>query len=145
LSNLVGNAVEHGGSGVRLTAASTLTGVAIEVVDAGPGIAPQHLPHVFERFYKADSARSSAGSGLGLAIALENARLLGGDLSASSPAGLGARFRLELPLTAVAGELPEAGPEATPAGTTPAGDAPADNAAAGDAAADTTPAGGTLV
>jgi two-component system sensor histidine kinase MtrB len=52
---------------------------------------------VFERFYKADSARTSAGSGLGLAIALENARLLGGTISASSDAGHGSVFRLTLP------------------------------------------------
>jgi two-component system sensor histidine kinase MtrB len=98
LANLIGNAVEHGGGhGVRVTCASAGGAVTVEVSDAGPGIAPEHLPHVFERFYKADSSRSAAGSGLGLAIALENARLLGGELTASSPLALGARFRLTLP------------------------------------------------
>lgn len=47
-----------------------------EVADAGPGIPPEHLPRVLERFCKADSAPAGAGSGLGLAIARESARLL---------------------------------------------------------------------
>jgi two-component system sensor histidine kinase MtrB len=68
------------------------------LADAGPGIPPEHLPHVFERFYKADSARAGAGSGLGLAIALENARLLGGTISVSSDVERGSVFRLTLPL-----------------------------------------------
>jgi two-component system, OmpR family, sensor histidine kinase MtrB len=67
------------------------------VADGGPGIPPEQLPLIFERFYKADSARASAGSGLGLAIALENARLLGGDISVSSDVRRGTLFRLTLP------------------------------------------------
>jgi signal transduction histidine kinase len=98
LANLIGNAVEHSGRdlGVR-TGADGVHGY-VDVADAGPGIAPEHLPHVFERFYKADSARASAGSGLGLAIALENARLLGGNISVSSDVERGSVFRLTLPL-----------------------------------------------
>jgi two-component system sensor histidine kinase MtrB len=69
------------------------------VADGGPGIPPEQLPLIFERFYKTDSARASAGSGLGLAIALENARLLGGDISASSDVRRGSVFRLTLPMT----------------------------------------------
>ena len=72
------------------------------MADAGPGIPPEHLPHVFERFYKADSARAGAGSGLGLAIAFENARLLGGNISVSSDVAGGSVFRLTLPLGAAA-------------------------------------------
>jgi two-component system sensor histidine kinase MtrB len=68
------------------------------VADGGPGIPPDQLPLIFERFYKADSARASAGSGLGLAIALENARLLGGDISVSSDVRRGSVFRLTLPM-----------------------------------------------
>jgi two-component system sensor histidine kinase MtrB len=78
----------------------------IDVADAGPGISPEHLPHVFERFYKADSARAGAGSGLGLAIALENARLLGGDISVSSDVERGSVFRLTLPF-GLAGDVSE--------------------------------------
>ena len=70
----------------------------MEVSDRGPGIAPEHLAHVFERFYKADPARAGGGSGLGLAIALENARLLGGGIDAWSEVGAGSRFTLRLPV-----------------------------------------------
>lgn len=72
--------------------------VQVAVTDNGPGISLEHLPHIFDRFYKADPSRSSSrGSGLGLAIARENARLLGGDISASNAPGIGARFVLTLP------------------------------------------------
>jgi two-component system, OmpR family, sensor histidine kinase MtrB len=71
-------------------------GAFVEVTDHGPGIAPEHLPHLFERFYKADPARSGGGTGLGLAIAQENARLLGGEIDVSSEAGEGSRFTLRL-------------------------------------------------
>jgi two-component system sensor histidine kinase MtrB len=72
--------------------------VDIEVSDSGPGLARDVLPHVFDRFYKADTARArSEGSGLGLAIARENARLHGGSLTAANrPAG-GAVFTVHLP------------------------------------------------
>jgi two-component system, OmpR family, sensor histidine kinase MtrB len=72
--------------------------VCIEVTDSGPGLPEDVLPHVFDRFYKADSARTrTPGSGLGLAIALENARLHGGDLTAGNTGDGGARFVLRLP------------------------------------------------
>jgi two-component system sensor histidine kinase MtrB len=98
LANLVGNAVEHSGRGIGVRTGADGAHGCVDVTDAGPGIPPEHLPHVFERFYKADPARSSAGSGLGLAIALENARLLGGDISVSSDVKRGSVFRLTLPL-----------------------------------------------
>lgn len=105
LANLVGNALRHGGAPVRVTV-TTGPGpegerLLIEVADSGPGIAPEVLPHIFDRFFKADSARTrSAGSGLGLAITLENVRLHGGTLRAGNhPAG-GALFTLDMPLEA---------------------------------------------
>jgi two-component system sensor histidine kinase MtrB len=98
LANLVGNAVEHSGRDVRVRTGTDGGHGCVDVADAGPGIPPEHLPHVFERFYKADSARTSAGSGLGLAIAHENARLLGGNISVSSDVQRGSVFRLVLPL-----------------------------------------------
>jgi two-component system sensor histidine kinase MtrB len=70
----------------------------VEVADDGPGIPPEHLPHLFERFYKADAARSGGGTGLGLAIAHENARLLGAALEVESDPGRGSRFTLRLPV-----------------------------------------------
>jgi len=98
LANLLENAVEHSGRDVRVRIAADGTHATVAVTDGGPGISPQQLPLIFERFYKADSARASAGSGLGLAIALENARLIGGDISVSSDVQHGSVFRLTLPM-----------------------------------------------
>jgi signal transduction histidine kinase len=58
---------------------------------------PEHLERIFDRFYKADPSRTGSGSGLGLAIALENTRLLGGDIEVWSERGRGSRFTLRLP------------------------------------------------
>ncbi|MEV0094539.1 ATP-binding protein [Streptomyces sp. NPDC050738] len=106
IANLVGNALQHGSQPVtlRLYADRADAGpaggrLAVEVADGGPGVDPAVLPHIFDRFFKADAARTrSAGSGLGLAIALENARLHGGTVrAANGPAG-GALFTVELPV-----------------------------------------------
>jgi YD repeat-containing protein len=97
VANLIGNALEHGGGGVTVRVARDDAGALVEVTDAGPGISPEHLEHVFDRFYRADPARSGPGSGLGLAIARENARLLGGDVEVRSEPGAGSRFTLRLP------------------------------------------------
>src|SRR5262249_2180086 len=78
VANLVGNALDHGGHGVSVRVGRDGVGAFVEVADRGPGIAPEHLSHLFERFYKADASRSGSGTGLGLALARENARLLGG-------------------------------------------------------------------
>ena len=106
LANLVGNAIRYGEPPVQLIAWTNpeLGELRITVADHGPGIADDALPHIFERFYKAESARTrSGGSGLGLAIALENARLHGGDLvAANREDGTGAVFTLALPAAGVA-------------------------------------------
>ena len=74
------------------------TELTVQVRDRGPGLPPEAVAHVFERFYKADTARArSAGSGLGLAIAWENARLHGGSIDAGNHPGGGAIFTLRLP------------------------------------------------
>jgi two-component system sensor histidine kinase MtrB len=98
VANLVGNALRHGEPPVRVQVWADREQVWIEVADNGPGL-PQHvLPHVFDRLYKGDTARTrTPGSGLGLAIALENARLHGGDITAANARGGGARFLLRLP------------------------------------------------
>ena len=104
LVNLIENAFLHGGTPISLESSTgadeqgrLLAHVA--VTDHGAGISPQHLPYVFDRFYKADPSRaSSRGSGLGLAIARENARLLGGELAVANVPGGGARFLLTLPV-----------------------------------------------
>ncbi|MCF3174005.1 HAMP domain-containing histidine kinase [Streptomyces sioyaensis] len=102
VANLVGNALHHGGEPVRVLLHAPQPGadrLRIEISDSGPGIDPEVLPHVFDRFYKADSARArSEGSGLGLAITQENIRLHGGTLRAANSPGGGAVFTVELPL-----------------------------------------------
>lgn len=110
LGNLIENAIQHttGPVEVRLAEADGLG--TVEVEDHGRGIAEQHLPHLFDRFYKADSARSGGGSGLGLAIADEHARALGGAVGVRTDEGQGSVFTLTLP---VAEPLPnEGGPVA---------------------------------
>ena len=73
--------------------------LAVEVRDHGHGLPPAAIPHLFDRFYKADTARArSEGSGLGLAIAWENARLHGGHIDAGNHPGGGAVFTVSLPL-----------------------------------------------
>ena len=111
VANLIGNALEHGGDDVSVRVGQDDAGAVFEVSDHGRGIAPEDLPHLFDRFYKADPARTGPGSGLGLAIALENARLLGGDIDVWSEVGEGTRFTLRLPVTEPlqAGEEPVSG------------------------------------
>ncbi|UJW32060.1 HAMP domain-containing histidine kinase [Saccharothrix sp. AJ9571] len=99
VANLVGNALRHGAPPVSLVLSVEDSFLVIEVADAGPGLPAEVLPHVFARFYKADSARKrSEGSGLGLAIAWENARLHGGTLTATNRPGGGGLFTLRMPL-----------------------------------------------
>ncbi|MEV7186895.1 HAMP domain-containing sensor histidine kinase [Kitasatospora sp. NPDC093102] len=98
VANLVGNALRHGRPPVRLTLRDTDDELVLTVTDRGPGIPPAELPHLFDRFYKADKARArSEGSGLGLAIAQENARLHGGLIEAANAPSGGAVFTLVLP------------------------------------------------
>jgi two-component system sensor histidine kinase MtrB len=105
LANIVGNAVRYGAAPVDVTASSRQDGsgswLDVTVTDCGPGLPADAPPHVFERFYKADAARTrSDGSGLGLAIALENVRLHGGTLEAANRPQGGAVFTMRLPMHA---------------------------------------------
>lgn len=98
VANLVGNALHHGAEPVTVRLSARAGALVTEVHDSGPGIAPDALPNIFDRFYKADAARSrSSGSGLGLAITLENVRLHGGTIRAASAPGDGTLFTVELP------------------------------------------------
>ncbi|HEV2343520.1 MAG TPA: HAMP domain-containing sensor histidine kinase [Actinocrinis sp.] len=98
IANLVGNALKHGGEPVALSVFDDDAFVVVQVADSGPGIPAEALPHIFDRFYKADKARGrSEGSGLGLSIAFENARMHGGELSAGNRPGGGAVFTLRFP------------------------------------------------
>ena len=115
VANLVGNALEHGRPPVRVLVTASADEVVVVVNDAGDGIPPDHLPRVFDRFYKADPARPGGrGSGLGLAIARENARLHGGDVTVTSPPGAGATFTVRIPRR-VAEPLPARDPTVTTA------------------------------
>ncbi|GGZ17534.1 sensor histidine kinase [Streptomyces poonensis] len=107
VANLVANAFRHGAPPVRLRLhehernPTDATGrqAVIEVADSGKGIPDSVLPHVFDRFYKSDTARTrSEGSGLGLAITAENVRLHGGTVRAANRPGGGAVFTVVLPL-----------------------------------------------
>lgn len=98
VGNLLDNAREHaGGLGVEVTVDRTLGGCLVRVADRGPGVAPEQLERLFDRFEKADPARRAGGSGLGLAIAREHALVLGGTLTARARDGGGLAFDLYLP------------------------------------------------
>ncbi len=102
LRNLLNNALIHTLPGGKITVAARAGGqwVAVEVQDTGIGIAAQDLPHVFERFYRADRsrARASGGAGLGLAIARQLVQAHGGRIEAQSQVGQGTRFTFTLPV-----------------------------------------------
>ncbi|MBA3489011.1 MAG: HAMP domain-containing histidine kinase [Longispora sp.] len=102
IANLVGNALRHGAPPVQIRAwvkdSSPSSWLCVEVTDCGPGLSDEALAHAFERFYKADSARTrSKGSGLGLSIAYENVALHGGTIHAANRPDGGAVFALRLP------------------------------------------------
>lgn len=106
LRNLVGNAVQHTrpGTPVTVTVSSGDGQVVVAVRDEGDGISPEHLPHVFERFYRPDPSRSRDGggsSGLGLAIVEAIVTAHGGRVGVVSAPGRGTTVRVTLPATAV--------------------------------------------
>ncbi|PGH48575.1 two-component sensor histidine kinase [Streptomyces sp. Ru87] len=108
LANLIGNALKHGGSPVRVSVRHDDAWLTIEVKDHGPGIPEEVLPHVFDRFYKASASRPrSEGSGLGLSIAVENAHIHGGSITAANAPEGGAVFTLRLPVDAAPQEPDE--------------------------------------
>lgn len=104
LSNIIGNAVRYAGPGAHVTVVARCEGdaVRIAITDDGPGIAPDVLPHVFEKFVRARNggADGGEGSGLGLAIAKGIIEANGGTISVASPAGngRGAAFTIHLPV-----------------------------------------------
>ena len=99
LANLLDNAREHAaGALVVVRLRATTAEVRIAVLDRGPGVPPDRLGRIFERFYMADPSRRG-GSGLGLAIAAEHAALLGGRLRAQNRSGGGIDIELVVPVT----------------------------------------------
>lgn len=108
LTNLIRNAMNYAKDGGRIEMGAQCTNGSIEfyVRDFGPGIASEHLPRLFERFYRVDKARSreSGGTGLGLAIVKHIVMAHGGQVRAESQLGHGATFYFTLPLAAQAAE-----------------------------------------
>ena len=101
VGNLLENAITHTPQGGRVTLSGTMSEgqATISVTDTGPGIAPDDLSRVFDRFYRADPsrARATGGSGLGLTIARRLVEAHGGTIEAESAVGEGSRFTIRLP------------------------------------------------
>ncbi len=97
LTNLVENAIEHGGGEITVTASENGEEVAIHVEDRGPGFAPEFIGHAFERFSRGDSSRGGEGTGLGLAIVEAIARAHRGSAHAANRHGAGADVWIALP------------------------------------------------
>lgn len=101
VGNLLANALRHTPVGGRVSLRAYADGddVLIEVADTGGGIAPEHLPHVFDRFWRAEKSRSrqTGGSGLGLAIVRQLAEAHGGSAAVHSELGRGTTVVLRLP------------------------------------------------
>lgn len=101
LVNLIGNALENvqAGGWVRVSAEPDGgTAMRLVVADNGPGISPEVLPHLFDRYFLVQQARKKIGSGLGLSICKMIVELHGGRISVDSTVGQGTRFYITLPL-----------------------------------------------
>ena len=101
LTNLVDNAVKYSGAGSEVRLSAKLEGamLRVAVADNGTGIAEEHLPRIFERFYRVDTGRSRSlgGTGLGLGIVRHLVEAMGGNVSVSSQVGEGTAFHFTLP------------------------------------------------
>jgi two-component system, OmpR family, sensor kinase len=96
---LLDNAIKYtpAGGEVTVSASTTPQWVNVNVHDSGPGIDPEMLPHIFERFYRGDVARRGTGVGLGLAIAKALVEAQRGQISVQTEAGEGSTFTISLP------------------------------------------------
>ena len=106
LENLVGNALKYtpAGGRVSISVQQSAAGIGVSVADTGPGIPREALPHIFDRFYKADEpgGERKGSMGLGLAIAKRILELHSGEISVVSEERQGTRFQFDLPLQACA-------------------------------------------
>lgn len=104
LDNLLDNALKYTPGGGRVSLKAELLGKIVEVtvIDSGPGIPAEHLPHVFERFYRVDPTRGARGFGLGLALVKAAVTAAGGKVSVSSSAQQGCKFVVSLPAVELA-------------------------------------------
>ena len=115
VTNLLSNAIRYNrpGGSVTVRLAEVESFCLLQVTDTGLGIAPEHLPHVFDRFYRADQARSrvTGGTGLGLAIAAAVAHTHGGTIEVTSEVNAGSTFTVRLPRLATEATVPEQAPD----------------------------------
>jgi two-component system OmpR family sensor kinase len=125
IDNLLGNVRAHTpeGTAAAVTVDTDGTNVVIDVADTGPGMAPDQVAHVFERFYRSDPSRSRlhGGAGLGLSIVAAIVAVHGGTVSAASAVGEGTTFTVRLPVAPTPGALPVRPPAAVEAGPAPTG------------------------
>jgi signal transduction histidine kinase len=132
VTNLVENGIRYTPAGGHVAVSVRMFGdrtARLDIVDDGIGIPPEHLPRVFDRFYRVDPARARAtgGTGLGLAIVKHVAEAHGGAVEATSEPGVGSTFSVLLPAEPLPAEAPRS---ASPSSTSPGPGAPADPAAA---------------
>jgi signal transduction histidine kinase len=99
-NNVLHNAIKFTPAGGKITVTSSFTpeDIVVDIADTGVGISPGDLPHVFERFFKADKSRTQGGTGLGLAIAKHIVQTHGGTISVKSELGKGSIFTINLPI-----------------------------------------------
>jgi two-component system phosphate regulon sensor histidine kinase PhoR len=102
MMNIIHNAIKFTATGGKVIVSTRLDGelVTTQVSDTGIGISREDLPHIFERFFKADKSRSTSGTGLGLAIAKHTVQIHGGSVWVQSEEGKGSTFGFSLPLKA---------------------------------------------
>jgi signal transduction histidine kinase len=99
-ANLLDNAIKYtpAGGKVRLSVRRADATAVVSIADTGAGIAPEHLPRIWERLYRADASRSSRGLGLGLSLVKAYVQAHGGTVEAVSEPGVGSTFTVRLPL-----------------------------------------------
>jgi len=107
ITNIIQNAIKFTPSGGKIKVYTRLEGdfTEVSIADNGIGIGPDDLPHIFERFYKADKSRNTNGTGLGMAIARHIIQVHGGRIRVESEPGKGSRFTFTLPVSPVAEKL----------------------------------------
>jgi signal transduction histidine kinase len=106
-NNLLDNALKHTPASGKVSIGGqqpSPSSIEITVSDTGPGIPPEQLPHLFERFYRADASAAQAGTGLGLAIAREIVRAHGGGITVNNTPGKGTDFTVRLPVSPGVGD-----------------------------------------